>query len=129
MTAVRAVDEWIGKTPDTPIPLRVKLRILRRQNDTCAGDGCTCVFDARHRPEFDHRPALINGGENRESKIFALCEPCHDILYPFDVAEKAKVNDTKAKNLGLKTSKRPFQKPSPNWVRVSFGVYERRKGT
>src|SRR5262245_39442111 len=112
----RSVSEWFGKTDDTPVPTRVKLRILRRQNDTCAGDGCAVVFSARNSAGFDHRPALCNGGENRESKIFVLCVPCHDKLFPGDMAEKSKVNDTKAKHLGL-IAKRPWPKRLDPWGR------------
>ena len=110
----RSLGEWWGKDDDSAVPTRVRLRILHRQEDRCAGEGCTVTFDAHHLPEFDHRPALINGGQNRESKIFALCEPCHDALYPGDVAEKSKVNAIKAKHLGL-IEKRPFPKRHDPW--------------
>lgn len=113
----RSVKEWIGKTDDTPVPTRVKLRILKRQGDTCAGDDCSVVFSARTKPEFDHRPALANGGENRESKIFALCHPCHAKLFPGDMAERAKTDAIKAKHLGLKAPKRPWPKRHDPWGR------------
>ncbi len=90
MTAIgpRTVAEWIGATPDTSIPDRVKDRILQRQDDRCVD--CKRPFGYKLKAEFDHDPALINGGENRESKIFARCEPCHDLKFPADVAEKSK---------------------------------------
>jgi hypothetical protein len=31
----------------------------------------------KDRPEFDHHDALINGGENRETNLRALCGNCH----------------------------------------------------
>ena len=111
----RSVPEWFGKTDDSPVPKKVKLRILRRQGDQCAGDDCTITFDARHKPEFDHRPALANGGQNRESMIFALCKPCHAKLFPSDMAEKAKTDAIKAKHLGLHKPKRPFPKRFDPW--------------
>lgn len=132
----RTVPEWIGKTDNAPIPTRVKLRILRRQEDRCAGiwssgEQCTVVFDERHLPEFDHRPAIINGGQNRESMIFALCEACHDALYPGDMAEKSRTNAIKAKHLRLKGPKRPWPKRRDPWGkdwRARYpGVWERRE--
>ena len=58
--------EWVGKTPDTAAPSWVKDRILMAQDDRCAE--CRNDFCAQLRPEFDHITALINLGENRESK-------------------------------------------------------------
>jgi 5-methylcytosine-specific restriction protein A len=111
MTA-REVSEWIGRTPDTPVPPRVKDRILKRQEDKC--QYCGRPFSARLKPIFDHRPALINGGENRESKTFAGCEFCHTPLTEADVAEKSKVADVRKKNLGL-IEKRPWPKRDDAW--------------
>lgn len=113
MTEARAVSEWVGRDPDTPIPLRVKLRICARQNGLCAS--CNRAFDATLRPEFDHNPALINGGANRESLINAICRPCHRLRTNTDVAEKSRTNRIKAKHLGLVKSKRPFPQRRDPW--------------
>ena len=118
----RSVKEWIGKTDDTPVPPRVKLRILRDQNDRCAGmvgadRRCPVIFDARNKPEFDHVVALVNGGRNREENLRALCKNCHRDKTDADVDEKSKVNAIKAKHLGLKAPKRPFPKRADPWGR------------
>lgn len=103
----RATPEWIGKHPDTPVPLRVKLRILGRQNNRCTG--CTRKFGGGWaKAQFDHRPALINGGQNRESMIEAVCKTCHEPRTKADIQEKAYVADLRAKHLGLKKAKRPM---------------------
>lgn len=104
---MRSVTEWHGRTDDTPIPERVKHRILDRQNNCC--DECGKPFSALRKPDFDHRPALINGGENRESKIFVVCRPCHKGRTKKDVAEKSKVREIKAKHLGFHAPKRKLQ--------------------
>ena len=36
MTTGRTVPEWIGKTPDTPAPPRVRLRIFETFGGRCA---------------------------------------------------------------------------------------------
>ncbi|MDF1599672.1 HNH endonuclease [Mesorhizobium sp. YIM 152430] len=63
----RAVKEWIGKTPDSKVPPRVRLRILR------AYDGCCYLSGRPIAPgepwELEHKVALILGGEHRESNL------------------------------------------------------------
>lgn len=123
----RKTEEWIGKTPDTPLPLRVKLRILARQDSRCVGECGRRKFDLKLKPAFDHRPALINGGQNRESMIHALCKECHAPRTKADVAEKSYVAEVKAKHLGLKKPKRPMSgsKASP-WKKLMDGTVVRR---
>jgi 5-methylcytosine-specific restriction protein A len=103
----RLVAEWVGKDDNTPIPPRVKVRIFDRDGGKCVQ--CTRKLGPGLPPRFDHRPALINGGQNRESKIFAVCETCHSGLTESDVAEKSKVYAVRAKHLGAK--------PESDWKR------------
>lgn len=100
----RAVEEWIGKTDDTAIPPRVKDRILKTQDGCCKG--CGREFTAITRPAFDHIRALINGGENREGNLQALCDLCHQPKTAEDVAEKARVARKKGKHFGFTKTKR-----------------------
>lgn len=109
----RPVPEWIGTKPETPLPPRVKLRIVLRQHGRC--DGCGRKFDPKLKPEFDHRPALVNGGQNRESMIVAVCHECHSARTKEDVAEKSKVYALQAKHLGIRKSSRPFPKRRDPW--------------
>lgn len=118
---MRSVKEWFGRTDDTPPPMRVKLRILRDQNDRCAGmvgadQRCPVIFSARCKPQFDHIVALCNGGQNRESNLRALCGECHREKTDDDVSEKSKTNAIKAKHLGLKI-KKPWPKRHDPWGR------------
>jgi 5-methylcytosine-specific restriction protein A len=96
----RAVEEWIGATADTPIPKRVKLRVLVRDGGRCHRTG------HKFRPgdviEFDHIVALCNGGENRETNIAPILGgKIHQAKTAADVAERAKTDRLRAKNLGL----------------------------
>ena len=100
----RSVDEWIGKTPDTPLPPRLKLRILSRQGFSCAH--CGNGFTAAVKPEFDHITAIINGGSNSEGNIQALCIPCHGKKTAQDVAQKATDYRIRKKHLGIGTGKK-----------------------
>ncbi len=101
--AARSTPEWIGKTPDSAIPPRVKLRILEAQKNACAT--CRTEFCAHVRPQFDHTIALINGGENREGNLQAICDHCHKPKTVKDVAMKAKDRRVKAKHLGIAPKK------------------------
>lgn len=105
----RKVPEWIGKTPETPIPPRVKARIVMRQKGLC---GCGCgvkLGAAGERIEYDHEQALILGGENRESNIRAVRSRCHKPKTRKDVAQKATEARKRSKHLGLQETRFPLQ--------------------
>jgi 5-methylcytosine-specific restriction protein A len=59
----RAVEEWIGKTDDTPIPDRVKVRIWIKHGGICH------LAKRKIMPgepwDAEHVIAIINGGEKR----------------------------------------------------------------
>lgn len=84
----RSVDEWIGKTPETAIPPRVKDRLKLAAGNCC--EKCRGPLSAQNPPEFDHRISLVNGGENRESNIQVLHRDCHRGKTKQDVAIKSK---------------------------------------
>lgn len=111
----RAVPEWIGATDDTAIPPRVKARVLDRAGGCC--EDCGRAFTPQTPPEIDHATALINGGENREANLRALCGFCHGAKTAEDVAQKAKVARVRAKHLGLKD--RP-KMPVGGWAALKF---------
>lgn len=103
--SARSVTEWIGKSPETSVPARVKIRIIDAQNGKC---GCGCGVKlgmAGEVIEFDHITALINGGENRESNLRALRKRCHKSKTAQDVAEKSTVARKRKKALGLQPAK------------------------
>lgn len=100
----RTVKEWIGKDDDTPIPPRVKTRVVARANHCCAN----CGIRVRYGGQIDHIVALINGGENRESNLRLLCANCHKAKSRRDVAEKSKIAQTQIRMGPLKRERRGF---------------------
>lgn len=100
----RSVSEWIGKTDDTPVPPRVRLRVWESKGGCChkcgrkvgAGDRWTC----------EHLIALINGGENRERNLDVTCGWCLPAKNAEDIAEKAKTYAVKSKHIGIKRKRR-----------------------
>ena len=95
----RETPEWIGKTPDTPIPPRVKLRVFEAYGGKCYITGKKL---SAGEVDFDHIKALCNGGENRESNIAPIWRPAHKEKTAQDVAMKSKDRRVKAKFLGIK---------------------------
>jgi 5-methylcytosine-specific restriction protein A len=108
----RSVPEWIGKSPDTPIPPRVKARVF------LAHDGVCHISKRKIRAgelwECDHVRAVINGGENRESNLAPALKDKHREKTDDDVAEKSRINRIRLKHLGqwpkspFKIAARPF---------------------
>jgi 5-methylcytosine-specific restriction endonuclease McrA len=103
----RSVTEWIGKTPDTPIPPRVRLRVFERHGGIChiskrkimPGEAWDC----------DHFIALINGGEHRESNLRPALQKYHRVKTAEDVKEKAVTARKRMMNLGIKPKKKSIQ--------------------
>ncbi len=93
----RSTDEWVGATPDPPVPPRVRARVFERHGGVChisgrkirAGDAWDC----------DHRIALVNGGEHRESNLAPALRDKHREKTAEDVAIKSKVARIRAKHL------------------------------
>jgi 5-methylcytosine-specific restriction protein A len=87
----RTVEEWRGRTDNTPPSAACKRRILDRQGHVCALTGLP--FDDKHKPRFDHRVPLWLGGENRETNLQALREEeAHKPKTAAEAKVRAKVN-------------------------------------
>lgn len=100
----REVPEWIGKTPDTPAPPRVRLRVFERYNGICYLSGRKIMPGDKW--QLEHPLAIINGGENRESNLApALVEP-HKVKTAEDMAQKSKDYRVRAKHNGIKKPSR-----------------------
>lgn len=96
----REVPEWIGKTPDTPAPPRVRLRVFERYKGICYLSGRKIM--AGDKWQLEHPQAIINGGENRESNMApALVEP-HKVKTAADLKQKSKDYRVRAKHNGIK---------------------------
>jgi len=121
----RSVEEWIGKTDDAAIPTRVKLRIWERENGTC------WISGRKIRPgepfDFDHKVALINGGEHRESNLFPALRDKHREKTREDVAIKSETARVRSKHLGIKKASRPMPGSKASGLRKRMnGTVERR---
>lgn len=81
----RSVKMWRGKTDDTPIPPRVKVRVAKLANYTCQECGIRAVPG-----DADHVQAVINGGCNSEENLQWLCIPCHRRKTKADLAIKSR---------------------------------------
>lgn len=101
----RAVQEWRGKTDDTAIPPHVKLRIWSRENGICSLSGRKIKPGEPY--DFEHKIALCNGGEHRETNIVLALRDKHKEKTARDRAEK-KIIDRKAK-------KHLSMKPKHKW--------------
>lgn len=125
MPVGRTVREWIGKTPDTRVPPRVADRVLKAHGDRCYLTG------REIRPgdvwQIEHKKALCNGGENRESNLGpALVEP-HKIKTKADRREKKKVDRIRKKRFGLLKARRPMPgSKASGWYKPMRGPAMRR---
>lgn len=121
----RTVKEWIGKTDDTAVPPHVRLRVLLRFDRRCQ----ECTNDIGKKPWIcDHRVALINGGENRESNLGPIHETCDKTKTAADVALKSTVYHKAAKDAGISLRKgRPMPGSKASGLRKKMnGQVERR---
>lgn len=120
----RSLKEWIAPNDDTPIPARVKERIGRRAEDKC--QHCKRTVGPRLAAQFDHVIPLILGGQNRESNLQLLCEPCHSAKTALDVKLKAKVSRVRQRHIGIKKpSKFPCSRDSRFKKRIDGSVVAR----
>lgn len=101
---MRSVGEWIGKTDDTPVPPRVRVRVFEAKGGRC--HRCTRKIPAGQQWTCEHLKALINGGENRESNLDVTCDWCLPVKNAEDVAEKSKVYKRRKSHLGVKKKRR-----------------------
>jgi 5-methylcytosine-specific restriction protein A len=102
----REVPHWVGKTDDTSVPPRVRLRIYDRYGGICQ------ICFAKEKilgPVFDHKVALINGGLNCEANLVPVHYRCHQIKTRADVAEKAATYKTRAHHLVIRKARRPMR--------------------
>lgn len=108
----RALPEWIGDTPDTAVPPRVRVRTFDRKGGRCGI--CGRRIGAGEHWTLEHIKALINGGENRESNLGVTCSWCVPEKNATDVAEKSKTYEMRAKHIGVRT------KPKYRWPSRPF---------
>lgn len=117
----RAVPEWIGKTADSAIPPRVRLRVWDRCEGKCGE--CGRKIGVGEGWIVEHLTALINGGANRETNLGVTCGWCKTNKDARDVAEKSKVARVRSRHLGVKQSSRPMPgSKASGWKRKMDGT-------
>jgi len=102
----RKTEEWIGKTDDTPVPTRVRLRVFERFGGVCHISGRKIMPGDKW--DMDHVIALINGGENRESNLAPALSQEHKKKTAQDSSQKSKTAKIKERHLGLKKRHRSW---------------------
>ncbi len=128
----RPVGEWIGRSDDTPVPPRVRLRVLERFGRRCdPAHGCGRPLRPGDAWTCDHIQAVINGGPNRESNLHPLCEWCEPPKTEADMQEKSRVYRKRLRHAGIKLA--PKGRPLPGtfasgWKHRMDGKWERRIG-
>ena len=117
----RKVEEWRGRTDDTPVPPHVRARIF----DACDG---VCQLSGRRirageRWELDHVVALVNGGEHREYNLVPVLCAYHRQKTAGDVKTKSKNYHKRAYHLGIKRRRgRPIMgSKSSGWKKCLDG--------
>ena len=102
----RAVEEWVGKTPDTKVPTRVRLRVFERAGGICHISGRKIA--AGEAWDLEHVKPLCMGGEHRESNFAPALQAPHREKTATEISAKAKADRIRAKHLGI------FPKPQGN---------------
>lgn len=103
---MRSVPEWIGATPDTAIPPRVRLRVFERCDSRC--HRCNRKLTPADTWIVEHMTALVNGGANAESNLSITCGWCKPVKDAEDVAIKSKSARVRAKHAGIKPKRSSF---------------------
>lgn len=101
---MRSVPEWIGKDDDAKAPPRVANRVRLKYGMTCQ----ICFAPIVGCVEIDHRIALVNSGQNRESNLVPVHPKCHKTKSRVDMAQKAATARTQKSHYGLKQSRNPM---------------------
>lgn len=96
----RSVPAWIGKTDDSAIPPRVRLRVWDREAGKC--HRCRRDIPANDAWIIEHRLAIILGGANAEQNLCLTCSWCKPLKDAEDVAEKAASARIRQKHLGIR---------------------------
>lgn len=125
MKMSRSVEEWIGKTDDDPVPPRVRVRVFLKFDGICQ----ECGLKIHHKRWIcDHRIALINGGENRESNLGPIHEACDKKKTSSDVNLKSEIYRKTARHVGVKLKKsKPFPGSRASGIRKGFdGIVRKR---
>ncbi len=97
---MREILEWKGKSDDSKVPDRVRLRIFLRHGGICHLSGRRILPGDDW--DLDHVVALANGGSHSEFNLRPALRGPHKAKTARDVAEKAKNDRVRKRHLGIK---------------------------
>jgi 5-methylcytosine-specific restriction endonuclease McrA len=122
----RSIDEWIGATPDSPVPPRVRVRVFDRHGGICHVS--RRKIRAGEPWDLDHIVALCNGGEHRESNLAPVLRDKHRWKTNKDLSEKRKIARIRQKHLGIRRADQALicRTRFSSWKRKVGGGTERR---
>lgn len=102
----REIPEWHGKTNDSKVPDRVRLRIFQRYGGKCYLSGR--VIRPGDDWQLEHIVPLIDGGKHAEGNLApALVEP-HKVKSREEAKRRAKERRIQKKHIGIGKSKKPM---------------------
>lgn len=102
----RKVKEWIGSSPDTAVPPRVRLRVFEAHGGRCYLSGRK--IQAGEVWDIEHKVALSLGGENRENNLAPALRQAHMQKTKDDRAQLAKDERVRKKHLGIYKARNPM---------------------
>lgn len=95
----RAIEEWVGKHPNSPIPDDVQLRVWRRQK------GIDPVLKRKIRTgeakRLDHIKPLSMGGQHRESNLQWMLDDTHKEKTKKEAGVRAKADAVAKREAGI----------------------------
>lgn len=122
----RDVPLWVGKTDDSAVPRRVRLRVFEAHGGRCWISGRKIMpGDAW---DLDHKVALINGGSHSEDNLAPALKDRHRAKTAEDVAEKSKIYRIRAKHLGIRSKPKGRSLTHPTKKRRFDGSVVDREG-
>lgn len=99
---MRTIPEWRGKTDDAKVPDRVRLRVWLDHEGIC------WLSKRKIRPgelwELEHKVALCNGGQHRETNLAPALKDKHKVKTAADVAEQAFVRRKQKADVGIRAA-------------------------
>lgn len=104
----RTVDEWIGKTDDTAIPARVRLRVFEKFDGICQLSKVKIYPGDKW--EIDHIKELWDGGEHRESNLQPVLVKAHRKKSAAGKTAKAKADRLRKSHIGVPKPQTAFSR-------------------